>query len=200
MVKGLDNMNICVFGAASKTIDEKYINPVEDMGEFLAQHGHNLVFGAGSTGEMGAAARGFKKGGGTIHGVVPSFFKEDLADFVNWGCDKLTLTETMRERKAIMEDEADAFVIAPGGAGTFEEFFEILTLKQLGRHRKPIAIYNIDGYYNHLVAALEYAVETNFIRESCEKLYRVFSPDEFEEMVKYLQEDDMAGLTIDDLK
>lgn len=193
-------MNICVFGAASKTIDEKYINPVEDMGEYLAQHGHNLVFGAGSTGEMGAAARGFKKGGGTIHGVVPSFFKEDLADFVNWNCDKLTLTETMRERKAIMEDEADAFVIAPGGAGTFEEFFEILTLKQLGRHRKPIAIYNIDGYYDHLVKAVEYAVETNFIRESCERLYRVFTPNQFEEMVLYLQNDDMDGMTIHDLK
>lgn len=193
-------MNICVFGAASKIIDEKYITPVEEMGEYLAQHGHNLVFGAGSTGEMGAAARGFKKGGGTIHGVVPSFFKEDLADFVNWGCDKLTLTETMRERKAIMEDEADAFIIAPGGAGTFEEFFEILTLKQLGRHRKPIAIYNIDGYYDHLVAAVEYAVETKFIREICERLYRVFTPNQFEEMVLYLQNDDMDGMTIHDLK
>lgn len=193
-------MNICVFGAASKIIDEKYITPVEDMGEYLAKHGHNLVFGAGSTGEMGAAARGFKKGGGTIHGVVPSFFKEDLAEFVNWDCDKLTLTETMRERKAIMEDEADAFVIAPGGAGTFEEFFEILTLKQLGQHRKPIAIYNIDGYYNHLVAAVEYAVETKFIRESCEKLYGVFTPDQFDQMIEYLQKDDMDGLTVHDFK
>lgn len=193
-------MNICVFGAASKTIDEKYINPVEDMGEYLAKSGHNLVFGAGSTGEMGAAARGFKKGGGTIHGVVPEFFKEELSEFVNWNCDKLTLTETMRERKAIMEDEADAFVIAPGGAGTFEEFFEILTLKQLGQHRKPIAIYNIDGYYNHLIDALKYAVETNFIRLTCEQLYGVFDETQFAEMVDYLENDDMGGLQVSDLK
>ena len=68
-------MNICVFGAASKTIDEKYIKPVEAMGEYLANHGHNLVFGAGATGEMGAVSRGFKKGGGKIHGVVAEFFK-----------------------------------------------------------------------------------------------------------------------------
>lgn len=193
-------MNICVFGAASKTIDEKYTKPVESMGEFFAKHGHNLVFGAGSTGEMGAVARGFKKGGGSIHGVVPEFFKQDLADFVNWQCDELTLTETMRERKGIMEDLADAFVITPGGAGTFEELFEILTLKQLGQHRKPIAIYNIDGYYDRLVDFVEYAIKTQFIRPSCEKLYRVFDESQFDEMVWYIENDDMDGLTIHDLK
>ena len=156
-------MKICVFGAASKTIDEKYITPVEDMGEYLARHGHSLVFGAGSTGEMGAASRGFKRGGGIIHGVVPRFFKENLDEFVNWDCDEMTLTETMRERKGIMESLADAFIITPGGAGTFEEFFEVLTLKQLGRHRKPIAIYNIDGYYDKMKALLEYTAEEKFM-------------------------------------
>lgn len=193
-------MNICVFGAASKTIDEKYIKPVEKMGEYLAKNGHNLVFGAGSTGEMGAAGRGFKKGGGTIHGVVPGFFKQDLADFVNWDCDELTITETMRERKGIMEDLADAFVITPGGAGTFEEFFEILTLKQLGQHKKPIAIYNIDGYYNSLIDAVRYAIKTEFIRPACEKLFQVFDETQFDEMVQYIENDTMQGITIHDLK
>lgn len=115
-------MKICVFGAASKTIDEKYIKPVEDMGEYLAKHGHSLVFGAGSTGEMGAASRGFKNGGGMIHGVVPEFFKNDLYEFVNWNCDELTVTKTMRERKGIMENLADAFIITPGGCGTLRNF------------------------------------------------------------------------------
>lgn len=193
-------MNICVFGAASKTIDEKYTKPVEALGEHLAKSGHSLVFGAGSTGEMGAASRGFKKGGGKIHGVVPKFFKEDLSDFVNWECDEMTLTETMRERKGIMEDLADAFVITPGGSGTFEEFFEVLTLKQLGRHRKPIAVYNIDGYYDLLVGTLKYSIETEFIKPNCEKLYRVFDESQFDEMLDYIENDNMDNMTIHDLK
>lgn len=193
-------MTICVFGAASKIIDEKYIKPVEALGEFLAKNGNNLVFGSGSTGEMGAVARGFKKGGGKTHGVVPKFFDDGLADFVDYNCDKMTFTETMRERKAVMEDEAEAFIIVPGGIGTFEELFEVLTLKQLGRHRKPIAIYNIDGYYDNLVSAISYGVETRFIRMSCDRLFKVFAVDELEEMLDYLMHDDMDGLTLDDLK
>ena len=193
-------MNICVFGAASKTINEKYTVPVENMGEYLAKHGHNLVFGAGSTGEMGAASRGFKKGGGCIHGVVPRFFKESLNEFVNWDCDELTLTETMRERKGVMEDLSDAFIITPGGAGTFEEFFEVLTLKQLGRHRKPIAIYNIDGYYDHMVGAIKYSIQTEFIKPNCEKLFKVFDETQFDEMIDYIENDNMGSLTVEDLK
>jgi len=191
-------MEICVFGAASKIIDEKYLDAVEEMGEYLAKRGNNLVFGAGCTGSMGAAARGFKRGGGRIHGVVPSFFKENLEEFVNWNCDKLTLTETMRERKSVMEDEADAFIITPGGIGTFEEFFEVLTLKQLGRHRKPIAVYNIDGYYNSMNDAINHSIEEGFIKTSCRELFKVF--DSLEEMADYLENDDMGGLTVKDLK
>lgn len=191
-------MKICVFGAASKTIDSKYTDAVEKMGEFLAKRGHNLVFGAGCTGLMGAAARGFKKGGGSIHGVVPKFFKGDLFEFVNWNCDEMTLTDTMRERKAVMESEADCFIITPGGMGTFEEFFEVLTLKQLGQHRKPIALLNIDGYYNEIIKALEYSIETNFIKPECKALYKLFS--DFEEMAEYLENNNMDGLTVQDLK
>ena len=191
-------MELCVFGAASKTIDEMYITAVEEMGEFLAKRGHNLVFGSGSTGSMGAAARGFKKGGGKTHGVIPEFFRGELSDFVDWHCDKMTYTKTMRERKAVMEEEADAFIITPGGVGTFEEFFEVLTLKQLGQHRKPIAVYNIDGYYNKLNDAMEYGMETAFIKENCRALYRMF--DNMEEMADYLENDDMGALTPRDFK
>ena len=193
-------MKICVFGAASKTIDEKYIKPVENMGEYLAKHGHSLVFGAGSTGEMGAASRGFKNGGGTIHGVVPEFFKNDLYEFVNWNCDELTVTKTMRERKGIMENLADAFIITPGGCGTFEELFEVLTLKHLGQHRKPIAIYNIDGYYDHMIDAINYSIKTDFIKSNCSQLFKVFDETQFDEMIDYIENDDMGNLTVKDLK
>ena len=91
------------------------------------------------------------------------------------------MPETMRERKQIMEDNADAFIVTPGGIGTFEEFFEILTLKQLCRHNKPIAIYNIDGYYNEML----YAMEQAFIKENCRKLY--FVSDNLNDLFAYLE-------------
>lgn len=191
-------MTICVFGAASVTIDKKYTDAVEEMGEHLAKNGHNLIFGSGCTGNMGAAARGFRKGGGKTHGVIPNFFKEDLNEFVDFTCDEMTYTETMRERKAVMEDLADAFIITPGGIGTFEEFFEILTLKQLGRHRKPIAVYNIDGYYNSLDASINHSIDEGFIKESCKALFVVF--ESLDGLLDYIENDDMQGLTIKDLK
>ena len=104
----------------------------------------------------------------------------------------------MRERKGIMEDLADAFIITPGGIGTFEEFFEVLTLKQLGRHRKPIAVYNIDGYYDSLHESVLHSIEEKFIKENCLSLYQVF--DSLEGLSSYIENDDMGGLTIKDLK
>ena len=166
-------MKICVFGAASHTIDKKYIEMVEKMGEEMANRGHSLVFGGGANGLMGAAARGVKKGGGYILGVIPKFFEDESVEAVFEECDQLIEPDTMRERKQLMEDNAEAFIITPGGIGTFEEFFEILTLKQLCRHNKPIAIYNIDGYYNEILYAIEVATKKNFIRGGCLDLFKI---------------------------
>lgn len=168
-------MKICIFGAASAHIDEIYIKTVEELSEKLAKRGHALVFGAGATGLMGAAARGFKRGGGHVHGVVPHFFKERGIELLYDSCDELTFTDTMRERKAIMEDEADAFIITPGGIGTFEEFFEVLTLKQLGRHGKAVAVLDIDGYYEGLDGFMLTALDRKFITQSCKELYKTFT-------------------------
>ena len=143
-------MRICVYGAASPNIDEQYITATETLGEALAKRGHNLVFGGGGNGLMGAAARGFKKGGADIIGVIPDFFRNEAIEAIYDCCDRLIEPKTMRERKQIMEDNADAFIVVPGGIGTYEEFFEILTSKQLCRHNKPIGIYNIDGYYDEM--------------------------------------------------
>ena len=133
-------MRICIFGASSAHIDEFYIKAVEDLAEKMARRGHSLVFGAGATGAMGAAARGTKRGGGYIHGVIPEFFREEGVEKIYTECDELTYTKTMAERKTLMEDDAEAFIIVPGGIGTLEEFYEVLTLKQLGRHNKAMAI------------------------------------------------------------
>lgn len=164
-------MNICVFGASSTQIDARYIKATETMGEAMAAAKHALVYGAGGSGLMGAVARGMTRGGGHITGVVPSFLKVDgiLYD----GCDEIVYTDTMRQRKQIMEERSDAFVVTPGGIGTYEEFFEIYTLKQLGRHDKPIVIFNIDGYFDPLLAMLSFTVKEKFMQPSCLRLYSV---------------------------
>ncbi len=178
-------MKICVFGASSAHIDKKYIDEVETLGKKMAERGHSLVFGAGATGLMGAAARGVRQGCGHIHGVIPHFFKEDGVEIIYDDCDEITYTDTMAQRKQIMEDTADAFIIVPGGIGTFEEFFEVLTLKQLGRHDKPIAILNIGGYYDDMEKFMQSVADKKFITFRCYELYEYFTTAD--EVLNYLE-------------
>lgn len=191
-------MNICVFGAASNEIDKKYMDDIEIMAEKLAKDGHHLVFGAGGQGLMGAAARGFKKGGAKITGVIPTFFKEAEIEAIYDECDELIYTDTMRERKAVMEDKADAFVIVPGGIGTFEELFEVLTLKQLGRHSKPIAIYNCKGYYDKMEAMLNTSIEEGFVRHTCKEIYSYVN--NVNELIRYINDSNHCDYTVSELK
>ena len=191
-------MRICVYGAASPTIDKEYIEKVEIMGKMMAERGHSLTFGGGGNGLMGAAARGVKSGGGYILGVIPKFFREESVELLYQKCDKLIEPDTMRERKQIMEDNADAFIITPGGIGTFEEYYEILTSKQLCRHNKPIAIYNIKGYYDELQTVMKSAIKKNFIKENCLDLYKV--TDDLDELFAYLETPVDDSLSIKDLK
>ena len=164
-------MNVCLYGASSTEIGESYIAETEALGELLAKNGHSLVYGAGGAGLMGAAARGMKRGGGVVIGVVPSFLKVDGVLFD--GCDEMIFTDTMRERKQIMEERADAFIVTPGGIGTYEEFFEIYTLKQLGQLQKPIVIFNINGYFDDMLAMLRRAVDERFMRQASLELVTV---------------------------
>ena len=191
-------MKICVYGAASPTIDPEYIRQVEIMGEKMAKRGHSLVFGGGASGLMGAAARGTKKGGGKILGVIPKFFEEETVEAIYDECDEMLTPDTMRERKQLMEDNADAFIITPGGIGTFEEFFEILTLKQLCRHNKPIAIFNIMGYYDSLNEVIQQAMQKNFIRENCSALFKI--TDSIDELLDYIEAPVDNTLTVKQLK
>lgn len=177
-------MTVCLYGASSSLIDSIYISATEELGEKLAKAGNSLVYGGGANGIMGAAARGFVKGGGKVIGVAPTFFKVDGVLFEE--CTEFIYTETMRERKKIMEERADAFIAAPGGIGTFDELFEILSLKQLGRHNKPIVIFNVNGYYDSLLAMLDNAVEGKFMTAQSRSLLKV--ADTPEEIIKYLTE------------
>ncbi len=191
-------MKICVFGAASNQIDKSYIETIEKFGEEIAKRGHSLVFGAGGHGLMGAAARGVNRENGHIIGVIPKFFRDENIEEIFDKCDELIYTETMAQRKTKMEDLADAFVIVPGGVGTFEELFEVFTLKQLGRHTKPIAIYDINNYYIKLNEFLKVSVDERFIREECENLY-IYS-DDMKEIFEYLENDKRIKKDVHDLK
>ena len=191
-------MKICVFGAASPKIDKDYIRRVEALGEEMVKRGHSLVFGGGGNGLMGAAARGVQSQGGYIVGVIPSFFENENIEAVFEYCDEVVETATMRERKQIMEDRSDAFIIVPGGIGTFEEFFEIMTLRQLCRHNKPIALYNINGYYNELNSMMQAAVDKGFVRSAVAALYK--TTDDIDELFEFLETPQPENLLVKDLK
>ncbi len=178
-------MKICIFGASSDNIDKIYFEKVTELGKKLAARSHTLIFGAGAHGLMGAVARGATSGGGKIIGIVPSFFDE--GDIIFRDCTELIFTQTMAERKKMMEDEADAFVMVPGGAGTYEEFFETLTLKQLDKHRKPIAIFNINGYYDKFAALMTHTVETGFMTEKANSVYQIFT--DADALLSYIEND-----------
>ncbi|MBR5808588.1 MAG: TIGR00730 family Rossman fold protein, partial [Clostridia bacterium] len=171
------------YGASSNIIDKVYIEATEELGEKLAKRGHGLVFGAGAEGVMGASARGVERGGGKIIGIAPGFFNVDGMIFEN--CTELIRPDTMRERKKMLEEMSDAFIMAPGGIGTFDEFFEIITLKQLSRHTKAIAIFNVNNYFDDLLAMMEKGIKEDFIKEECRELYRVF--ENSDEMLDYLE-------------
>ena len=162
-------MDICIFGASGDHIDPVYISRTEALGRLLAQRGHSLIFGGGAHGLMGAAARGFTAGGGRITGVAPRFF--DLPGVLYPACDEFVWPESMRDRKKYMEDRADSFIVAPGGIGTYEEFFEVLTLKQLARHAKPIVLFNVNGFFDRLLALIRENVDEGFIREQTPELF-----------------------------
>lgn len=176
-------MNICLYGASSNEIDKSYIEKTEVLGKAIGKRGHSLVFGGGARGLMGAAARGVFSQKGRIIGIAPSFFNVDGVIYEN--CDEFIYTETMRERKQILEEKSDAFVAVPGGIGTFDELFEILTLRQLGQHNKPIAIYNINGYFDNLLKMLDTSVQQGFLTKSARELIPSFS--DAEELISYFE-------------
>lgn len=189
-------MKICLYGASSPDIDSVYIAAVENLGELMAMKGHSMVYGGGANGLMGAAARGMSKCGGHISGVAPKFF--DNPGILYEKCDEFIFTDTMAERKQIMEDMAEAFLIVPGGIGTYEEFFQALTLKQLKQLNKPIAVFNIAGYYDAINELLKQTVAEGFMRRSCLGIYGSF--DDAEDLLTYLERELESPLDLNDLK
>ena len=143
---------ICVYGGASERIDDSIKKDVKELGKIIAENGLSLVYGGGATGCMGAVADGVSENGGYVFGIAPYFINEYEELFP---CDKTIMVDTMSERKLFMEKFADMFIIVPGGVGTMDELFEILTLKYLKQLDAPIVILNLNGYYDSLVALID---------------------------------------------
>ena len=164
-------MRICIFGASGRELDARYYPEAEAVGRLIGENGDSIVFGGGAEGLMGACARGVSTAGGDIVGIAPRFFDEPGILYDK--CSRMIFTETMRERKQRMQEESDACIVLPGGIGTLEEFFEILTLKQLGRDDRAIVLLNTLGAFDTLLRMLEELAERRFMSKNCLELYFV---------------------------
>jgi len=163
--------SLCVYCASSDRLDEKYYAAATQLGAEIARRGWALVYGGGKAGLMGTVARAAKAGGARIIGVIPEFMKARELAFAE--ADELISVLTMRERKMLMETRADAFVALPGGWGTLEELLEILTLAHLDTLKKPVVIYNQDGYYDELLALFDRIVREKFMHETVRRKFAV---------------------------
>lgn len=153
---------LCVFCGANPGARPEYAAAGEALGRLLAERGIDLVYGGGSIGMMGSVARAALAAGGRVIGVIPE--RLERKELAQKGLTELHVVGSMHERKAMMADRADAFVALPGGYGTLEEFFEVLTWAQLGFHPKPVALMNTLDFFNPMYALLDHMVTEGFVR------------------------------------
>ena len=163
---------ICVYCSSSNRIHADYFEAASRAGRLLAERGHTLVYGGGRVGLMGAVARAVHERGGRVVGAIPEALRQ-VEGVAYELADELVITATMQERKAILFTRADAFLVLPGGFGTLEELLEVLTLRVLGYHHKPIALVNTAGFYDPLLGFFEHVYADGFAREQVRALYHV---------------------------
>ena len=168
---------VCVYCGSSLGADPAYREAAEGLGRRLAEAGLAVVYGGASVGLMGVLADAALAAGGEVIGVIPQALVD--REIAHRHLTELRLVESMHERKALMVDLADAFVALPGGAGTLDELFETYTWAQLGVHRKPCGLLDVDGYWGGLLAFLDHAVTEGFVRpEHRRMLHLADDPDE----------------------
>jgi uncharacterized protein (TIGR00730 family) len=165
------NQIICVYSSSSNAIEERYFAVAAALGREIARRDDILLFGGGMRGLMGATAKAVHKLQGKVIGVIPEAL--NIKNVVYEYCDELVVTPDMRTRKAAMDSRSDAFIALPGGYGTLEELLEIITLKQLNYHQKPVVIINTAGFYDQLLAQFDNIISLNFAGSSCRDLYFV---------------------------
>ena len=152
--------SVCVFCGSRPGKQPAMLHAAQDTGAMLARRGWRLVYGAGDIGLMGAVARATQGAGGRTFGVIPTHLMKD--EVARADLDTLVITETMHERKKVMFANSHAFVVLPGGAGTLDEFFEVLTWAQIGLHAKPVILLDAGGFWQPLLALIDHVVEQGF--------------------------------------
>ncbi|QJX45584.1 TIGR00730 family Rossman fold protein [Hymenobacter taeanensis] len=177
--------SVAVYCGSSAGNNEVYAQQAQEMGRVLAERGMTLVYGGGRVGLMGAVADSVLAHGGKVIGVIPDFLVAKEVE--HRGVTELHIVKSMHERKLLMADLAEGFVAMPGGFGTLEELFEVLTWGQLGLHKKPIGVLGVAGFYDHLLRALDHMVDEGLLRrENRQQL--LSNPDPtglIEEMLAY---------------
>jgi len=163
--------NICVFSSSSDAVAPEYFEAAREVGAWIARKQMTLVYGGGKIGLMGAVAAAVHRHGGHVVGVIPRYLRKQEVAYE--AADELIISKDLRERKAIMEERADAFVALPGGFGTLEEMLEILTLKQLGQHAKPVVFLNTSDFFRPLLRLFEQLYRERFTRPEHRELYHV---------------------------
>ncbi len=154
---------VCVFCGSKTGTDDRFPQAATELGQLLVANKLGLVFGGGSVGLMGVLADAVLEAGGDVIGVLPAMLA--TKELRHPGVHDMRLVPDMHARKALMADLADAFIALPGGYGTFEELFEVITWTQLGIHRKPIGLLNCAGYFDPLVGMIDHAVNEGFVKE-----------------------------------
>ncbi|MBC7891428.1 MAG: TIGR00730 family Rossman fold protein [Sphingobacteriaceae bacterium] len=163
--------SLCVFCGSSTGHRELFRETAVELGKTLAERGIRLVYGGGNVGLMGVVANATLDGGGEVTGVIPQFLKE--WEVAHLDVTELLVTQTMHDRKARMAELSDAFVALPGGFGTLDELFEILTWKQLRLHAKPVILLNVDGFFDPLIAMVDSMVTNGFVSVQNRQLVQV---------------------------
>ena len=163
--------SVCVFCGASNNIPKKFLDVGAAFGQLLAKRGITLVYGGGDCGVMGAVANSTMKHGGHVTGVFPVSLRN--IENEHQSLTEIIIVDTMHERKMGMFERSDAFIVFPGGFGTMDEMFEILTWKQLLLHDKPVVIFNYQGYWDPLIALMKNIIETGFAKAEVATYYHV---------------------------
>lgn len=162
---------VCVFSSSSSAVNSVYRDTTIELGKRLGQEGFGLIFGGADVGLMGVIARTAQNHGARITGVIPESLMEKGIAYQE--ADELIVSKNLRDRKEIIESKSDAFIALPGGFGTLEEIIEILTLKQLQFHNKPIVFINTNSYYDNLIAQFETGYQENFAKKEYKELYYI---------------------------
>ena len=162
---------VCVFAGSSPGFRPKHLDSVRALGRELVSRKLDLVYGGAHVGLMGALADTVIEEGGRVIGIIPRSLEE--REVAHQGLSDLHVVESMPERKVLMEELSDGFIAAPGGSGTLDEFFEMLTLAQLGLHKKPCGLLNVDGYFAGILQFLDHAVSEGFLRSADRSLVLV---------------------------